>query len=246
MIIDIVVLVVLFISALIAFIRGFIREVLTIAGVVGGLAAAYAGGPVLKPLFNGWLGVEAEPEEPQKFFDLIPYDWVGTGLAYASIFLIVVILISIISHFLAESVRNMGLGAADRTFGVVFGLARGVLLLGLFYLPCHLFMGEEIKEKYVGSAKTGFYLAHTSDFLSGFLPEGTKDNVEEQADQIKEVVSAKDQLENLKLLKKSDEDAPEKENTSTLQEGYSENVRETMNDLFEKQQDEAAFPGYNE
>ena len=65
MIVDILVLAVLLISALIAFLRGFIREVLTITGVVGGLAAAYFGGPLLAPLMRGWLGVQ-EGVEPNK------------------------------------------------------------------------------------------------------------------------------------------------------------------------------------
>jgi len=39
---------------------------------------------------------------------------------------------------LAEGAKSMGLGAVDRTFGVIFGLVRGVVLLSLLYLPVYL------------------------------------------------------------------------------------------------------------
>ena len=63
MIIDIIVGAVVIVSAIISFLRGFIREVLTIAGVVGGLAAAYFMGPMLTPTFKDWFGVDPEAEE---------------------------------------------------------------------------------------------------------------------------------------------------------------------------------------
>ena len=47
MIIDVIALIVLLISAIIAFLRGSIREILTITGVIGGFAGAVAGGPKL-------------------------------------------------------------------------------------------------------------------------------------------------------------------------------------------------------
>jgi hypothetical protein len=113
MIIDILVLLVLALSALIAFLRGFIREVLTIFGVLGGMVAAYYAGPMLLPLMEGWLGVDPAAEDPQKLFDIIPYTYVAAFLAYGSIFVIVVVILSIISHMIAEAVKSVGLGAVD-------------------------------------------------------------------------------------------------------------------------------------
>src|SRR5688572_4012748 len=117
MIIDIVVGVVVVLSALISFMRGFIREVLTIAGVVGGLIAAYFGGPSLSPLFRDWLGVSADGE-PAKLFDIVPMGLVADVTAYGAVFIIVVIILSVVSHFMAGAARAMGLGPVDRTLGV--------------------------------------------------------------------------------------------------------------------------------
>ena len=139
MIIDVIVLLVLIASVLIAFLRGFIREILTIIGIIGGMAAAYFTGPMLAPTMRGWLGVKeaVEGEEQAKLFDLIPYIYVADALAYGAIFIVFVVILSFLSHFLAEFVSKIGLGALDRTLGVIFGIVRGVLLVGIIYLPVY-------------------------------------------------------------------------------------------------------------
>ncbi len=135
MIVDIIAALIMLASIGIAILRGFIREILTIFGLVGGAVAAYIGGPLLAPTVQGWLGVVEGDENPEMFFNMLPYPLLGNILSYAAIFIIFVILLSVLSHFLAESVKSLGLGAVDRTLGMVFGIARGILFLGLLYLP---------------------------------------------------------------------------------------------------------------
>ena len=100
MLVDAVILGVLLVSAVFAFMRGFIREVLTILGVVGGLAASLLFGAQLIPLFNGWLGVEKDAENAQLLFGVIPYSVLASVLSYGSILLVVVIVLSIMWHFM--------------------------------------------------------------------------------------------------------------------------------------------------
>jgi len=165
MIIDLVVAAIMLISAAISFLRGLIRETLTIAGIVGGLFAAYAFGDNLSPVFRRWLDVDPEAEVPKKLFEVIPYSIVADGLAYACIF-------------------AMGLGPVDRTLGVFFGLGRGILLLGLIYLPFHLLMDTESKTKYFNDSKAFGYIENTSEFLAEFLP--SSEEVDEKIDAIDE------------------------------------------------------------
>lgn len=170
MIADIFVLAVLLISGLIAFLRGFIREVLTIAGVVGGLAAAYLGGPLLMPHMHGWFGIE-EGAEVERLFEILPYGIIADALSYGAIFIIVVIILSIQSHLLAEWAKKIGLGAIDRTLGFVFGVVRGIILLGLLYLPVHFFVDQERKEEFLARVKRIFIWRKPRKFwLVLFLP----------------------------------------------------------------------------
>lgn len=233
MIIDIVVGAVVLISAMISFLRGFIREALTIAGVVAGGFAAVFFGSSLSPVFGKWLGVDKDAEEIEKLFDIVPMNIVADVCAYAAIFIFVVIIVSVISHFTASTAKAMGLGPIDRTLGVIFGIVRAVLLLSLLYLPFHKLMSEESKTEYFGDSKTHYYIAKTSNYIAQFLP--SSDKVKEQSndvvkDGIKEKLLENDFLkdENDPSLKRKIE--PEKK-TET---GYKEKERDELEDLFKK------------
>jgi len=87
MIFDIIVLCIIGISAVIACLRGFIREALTVMGVVGGTVAAFAFGGKISPTFLEWFG----GEKGDYLFGMIPPQLAADVSAYGSIFLVVVI-----------------------------------------------------------------------------------------------------------------------------------------------------------
>ncbi|MGH1397856.1 MAG: CvpA family protein [Alphaproteobacteria bacterium] len=235
MVLDILALIVLFISAGIAFMRGFIREVLTIAGVLGGLAAAYFAGPLLIPSMEGWLGV-TQGEEVERLFGVLPYDLLAIGLSYGLIFVVVVILLSVMSHFLAEGAKSIGLGAVDRTFGFIFGVVRGVVVLALLYLPVHIFFGDEAKEKWFGESKTHFYIEKTSAAMSGLITREQREKGQGLLDRANAVNETREALKDSPLLQSPD-------TTSTGEaNGYSEEFRNEMDALFQ----EESHPSYNE
>ncbi len=248
MIVDIIVGIVLFISALIAFVRGFIREVLTIAGVVGGLAAAYYAGPVLIPSFHEWLHVDPDPEKVTKLMGAIPMNFVADGLAYLCVFLVVVVTISIASHFLAEGVQSIGLGAVDRTFGVIFGLGRGVFLLGLFYLLPYFMVSKETRDEYFSGSKSQFYLEQAAAYLAGFLPSNTDEALQDGAKAIEGASDTRDRLQELNLLKKLEDgiQTPTVNPPSAGETGYKEPFRDEMNDMFRKQQEAEPLKPFNQ
>jgi membrane protein required for colicin V production len=239
MIIDLIVAALVLISAAISFLRGFIRETLTIAGMVGGLFAAYTFGDDLAPLFRQWLDVD--PEEPAKLFDLIPMTIVADGLAYIFIFIAVVIIISVISHFLAGGIKAMGLGPVDRTLGVVFGIARAVVLLGLMYLPFHLLMEAESKAEYFGDSTTFPYIEDTAAFMAQFLP--SSEEVEEAVEnvEIDESEIRKKLFDNQFLSRDvEDESAEEPASEDQPESGYEPGQREGLDALIEDEKGSSA------
>ncbi len=230
MIIDIVVAVIVIISAIISFLRGLIRETLTIAGVIGGFFAAVFFGPKLAPTFNNWLGVAENQEEVKKLFDIIPMNIVADVCAYAVVFIVVVIIISVISHFTAGAAKAMGLGPIDRTLGVIFGIARAIVLLGLLYLPFHLLMDAPSKDKYFLDSKTHRIIEGTSEFLSGFLPSSSE--VEGKVQDITEGEIKKKLFENDILYNKDAKPKPVEEKPET---GYQIDERNQLEDLIEQE-----------
>ncbi|MGB0719600.1 MAG: CvpA family protein [Bdellovibrionales bacterium] len=241
MVLDILVLIVLLISAGIAFMRGFIREVLTIAGVVGGLAAAYFFGPLLKPHMRGWFGVQ-EGEDPQKLFDIIPYDILADAVSYGSIFIVVVILLSLTSHFLAESAKAIGLGAVDRSLGFVFGIIRGVLVLGVLYMLPYFISDKDTRDVWFEGSKSQFYLEKTAGLLASYLPDDAQEQAKTAADGTKELMNTREKLEQIDLLQSRDQRPDEGGDQQGLSDpvaiepqsgGYDEEFRDRMDALFE-------------
>lgn len=227
MIIDIVVGLIVLASALISFMRGFIREVLTIAGVVGGILAAVFIGPSLAPTVRGWFGVTEDSKE--KLFDIVPMEIVADATTYGVIFIAVVIVLSVASHFISGAAKAVGLGPVDRTLGVMFGIARALILLGLVYLPFHLLMDKDRKDEFFEGSKTHYFIEKTSAVMAGYLPESDKvekDIKEEAGDMFKK------KLEEQDLLGGKKDDKPAVEKKPEQGTGYDDAEREKLDKLF--------------
>ncbi len=112
-VLDAIVIVVVLISAILAMVRGFVREVLSVASWVAAAAAAYFFyGPVV-PLVKPYLESNT----------------VATIVAAAAIFFVALIVASYITMRISDFVIDSRVGAFDRMLGFIFGAARGVLLL---------------------------------------------------------------------------------------------------------------------
>jgi membrane protein required for colicin V production len=108
----IVIGVVLF-SAVLAMVRGFSREVLSIASWAGSVAAAYYLYPVLVPYVKNYTSD----------------DRIALAGSAGIIFIVALIVISFITSRIADFIIDSRIGALDRTLGFLFGAARGLLLL---------------------------------------------------------------------------------------------------------------------
>ncbi len=234
MIVDIFVLIVVLGSMIISLFRGFIREVLTILSIVGGLMASYMGGPLLIPHMSDWLGI-VEGEEVQSLFGIIPYPLLANILSYGSVLIAFVLILSVVSHYIAKFVSDIGLGALDRTLGIVFGFVRAVLLLGLMYLPFFYLAGKDQKEEWFKDSKTQVYLETTASWIDGYMPKNVEEDIEGGSKIINDVSNTRKKLEEMNLLKNSD--SKNDDETSEKKDGYAPEFRENMDKLIENSLD---------
>lgn len=116
--VDLVVLAVLAVSALLAFMRGLVREVLGLAAWVGAIFVGIWALPRVRPQFQAWFGTSP---------------WVDP-VAFGVVFVISLIILMLISHWISAIVRASPVGGLDRTLGLVFGLVRGAALVILAYI----------------------------------------------------------------------------------------------------------------
>lgn len=250
MILDIVVGVILFLSMLVAWFRGFIREVLTILGLVGACLAALYGAAYITPTLYEWMA--GSKPEGAKLFDMIPYNYVAIGSAYLLIFVIVFAALSLFTHWLSKTAKESGLGALDRSLGVLFGLLRALVLIGLMFVPVNALFDEEEKESWFSDSKTYVYVDYTARLIAAAIPDGNPLNREEhQKKDQKEIPEKRNDVLNLlgdrSGAKKETEkekapqqhspqdDTPAMGGEDQQNKGYGERSRDMLETLIDRQ-----------
>ena len=118
--VDLVVLAVVFVSGLVGVLRGMVREVL---GVAAWAAAAWIASPY------GVFSYVA-PWARQQVTD----PGVADIAAFAGVFLVSLIVLWFLVATISSRVQGSALGGLDRTFGLVFGLGRGAVLVVVAYI----------------------------------------------------------------------------------------------------------------
>lgn len=155
----IVIGVVLF-SAVLAMVRGFSREVLSIASWAGSVAAAYYLYPLLVPYVMSYT------DDPR----------IAMAGSAGIIFLIALIVISFITSRIADFIIDSRIGALDRTLGFLFGAARGLLLLVVALAFWNWLVGTRALPEWVAEAKSKPFMDTLVQKLESAFPE----NVEQQ------------------------------------------------------------------
>lgn len=155
---DVIILLILLSSGLIGFVRGALREVLTVLAFVGAVAISLLG---LR--FTGPLGRQA-----------LDPDWAGTAAAVLVVFVAAYILIRVLGAGLQTKVhQTRHLGTADRLIGVGFGLLRGLVAIGVFHLVFHAATPDDRVPQWI-SGSALYPLSKTSaKGLSKLAPQGS-------------------------------------------------------------------------
>ncbi len=247
-IIDLAVILIVLVSAGVSFFRGFVREILTIFGFIGGGLAAFFFGGKVAPLFEKWFGVE-DGKPVEKLFNIIPYNIVAEICAYAGIFLAVFLVLQLISYFTSATIKAIGLGPVDRALGVVFGIARAVLLLGLVYAFVGGAIPDEYKKEVLGKSKSVVYLEFVADWLKGFMPDDGADKAKDKAaeklgEELHDKASglAEDSMKQIDILKGGVAKKIEEEKSKEDAPAYSPQERKNLNNLIENQSEPQPAP----
>lgn len=153
-ILDLVVIGVVLISALLAAVRGFTREVLAIVAWVTAAAAAWFLHPLLLPRLK----------------DYVTNPNVALVVAIGAVFVVTLLVVSLITVKLSDYILDSRIGAVDRTLGFLFGAARGFLIcvIGWTFLAW-LVQGK--MPDWAVSARSRPILENTSTTIIAMLPD---------------------------------------------------------------------------
>jgi len=154
---DIAVVVVVIVSTILAVARGFVRETLSIlAWAAAAIATLYFG-----PSLASFLAAR------------ISTPLLGPVLAFAGIFLVVLIPLSFVSFRLSERVRKSPVGTLDRSLGVPFGIVRGLALIGIAYLAISLIIPVRAQPVWLTQARLLPVIQRSSDVILSLIPSRT-------------------------------------------------------------------------
>lgn len=154
-ILDLIVLGAVVLSALLAAVRGFTREVLSIASWVAAAVAAWSLHPMLLPFVK----------------QHVKQDTIALVIAIAAIFLVTLVIVSLITARISDFVLDSRIGALDRTLGLAFGAARGVLLAVVGFLLWTTLVPDSRQPDWVRDAKTKPLLESSGKSLLSMLPQ---------------------------------------------------------------------------
>jgi membrane protein required for colicin V production len=153
--VDICVLAVIGISALLALSRGLVKEILSILSWVGAVLAVIFLLPRVQPLVARYIH---EPLLAQ----------IASGIG---IFILSLIVLGIINHYLSANVRTSALGALDRSLGLVFGIVRGGVVVCVAYILMSWAMPNPAsRPDVIREARTEPLVAEGAAFLKTLLP----------------------------------------------------------------------------
>lgn len=148
------------VSAMLAMVRGFSREVLSIASWVAAAAAAYFFYPAVLPYVARY----------------IDHDMVALAVAAAIIFFLALIVVTVITMKVADFIIDSKVGPLDRTLGFIYGAARGLLVLAVALLFFSWLVGSN-PPAWVTEAKSRPLLESIGTWLQGILPDDPENSI---------------------------------------------------------------------
>jgi membrane protein required for colicin V production len=152
---DVILIVIMLLSAFLAMLRGLTREMLSIMSLaLAALAALLA-----------WSTYHDRAK------DLVGSETLGSALLVVVVFTIVLVIVSIITIRLADRVLDSRIGAIDRTLGFVFGLIRGLIIVAVAYELAIHFWQKEGMPAWVTEARSLPMIESTGNAMLKLLPD---------------------------------------------------------------------------
>ncbi len=153
--------------------KGFVRELISLASLVAGLAVAAAG-------FH-WAA--------SWFADLTSSPQVAQGAGFLALFVLVLILGAVISFVAKKLVKAAGLQLFDRILGALFGLVRGVGIAAVLLMAMVAF---GMKPDVVHHSVLAPYAANLARPVARLMPEELRTRFQDGLDKLKQALIEQD------------------------------------------------------
>ncbi|GAB5389958.1 MAG: hypothetical protein Alpg2KO_29260 [Alphaproteobacteria bacterium] len=157
-VLDLVVVVALFASAILAMMRGFTREALAL----GGWIVALLGAVFLLPAGKAMT------------YQFIDNKNIADLTAFVALFIMILCVCAVINHKISKRIENSALGPVNRSLGFAFGLIRGLVVVALAYLLFSVFIPPGAQPQVVQTAKLRPLVSGTALVVQEVMPQGIR------------------------------------------------------------------------
>lgn len=153
---DIILLALLAVSAAVGFARGALREIAALFALVAAALLAIFGLPLSAPVFREAVA-----------------GWLGTVLALVVVFGVTYAALRLIGSHLARQVqRTQMLGFLDRSVGLLIGVGRGLLVLGVLFLMFTSATPEDLRPGWITGSATWPLARNMGRLIERLAPQG--------------------------------------------------------------------------
>lgn len=152
---DVAALAVIALSVLVAFLRGFMRESLTIITWLGAGVAAYFAFPYARELARRTIETE----------------WLADAAALCVVFVVPLIGLKVAAAVAADHIPGGTLGTVDRLAGLAFGAVRGAVVVCAAYLGLVILVAPEEQPEWVKDALILPYVKDGAALLTRLIPD---------------------------------------------------------------------------
>ena len=148
---------VIFISAILAYSRGFVREVMSILGWIAAAIVAYWAAPEVRPLISEIPYIGPYVDDSCEL---------GMILGFSAAFAVTLIVVSLFSPLFSSFIQKTKLGGFDAGAGLFFGVLRGVALVAVALVAYDRLAGSDPAAAVVNSQTAQIFASLTTQIDS--------------------------------------------------------------------------------
>ena len=152
--------VIVIVSAILAFSRGLVRELMAIIGWIGAAIAAYYFAPSVQPL------VKELPVVGEFLSESCELSVVAAGLG---VFVIGLIVAALFTPLFSGAVQRSALGGIDQALGFLFGAARGALLIAIAFIVYDRVLADQ-PIPLIDDSRTALVFANFQARIDEYIP----------------------------------------------------------------------------
>lgn len=207
--VDGAVIIILIISGLLAYARGFVHETLAVGGWVGAFFATLYGYSYVQPIAR----------------EYIPAELLADIAAGAAIFIITLTALSFVSRAISSRVKESALNVLDRSLGFLFGVARGVVIICVLFIGFEFLIPRDDHPEWATSARTMPFIIQGADMMYDLFPKEAEVEMPDVDQQ-----DVQDVIDLIRPEAKPEHETPPEDN------GYSDRERQGIENLLENSQ----------